>query len=618
MRRYHLLKTNASRDKPKYAIFVDTESWQDKVHDGVVHRLRIGVARYVRFDEARVPRPDNELVFDAVGEFWDFVVARAPKRSRLYLVAHNWNFDFLLLNAHAQLESRGWTLHHWYQKGTTTMITYRREHCTLKITDNMNLFPMALRTLGSGIGTEKGKVDFANVDDVTLYQYCRQDVQVMIDAWTSWLAFLERYDLGNFAPTLASQAFNAYRHKYMHHKIYIHANDTVTRLERDAYHGGRVEVLRQGRFEPGPFYKLDVNAMYPAIMHDHEFPTNLSGYREDCSVEHLARLAESRSVVARVTLHTDEPWYPLVVDNHRCYPVGHFTTTLTTPELRLVLAGVTIEAVHAVAVYDQAPLFVDWVDWVWQTEQEARRAGDATLRFQCKLLRNSLYGKFGQRDLERELLGEAEGEGENKTITYCAPAVGVRTEYNFAGKRWRDTTGIASFNAFVAIAAHVTALARIDLWGFVCQAGQTHVYYIDTDSLIVDQVGYDRLHDDVDPDRLGALKLEGTASSMDVWAAKDYRFGDEEHHKGISSNAVALAANLWQQQEWPGLTMAWSKGETDYVYTHTVTKLLARQVFTGMLQPDGQVWPYVVDEAVAGVPIVTGARPWHALPLPLA
>ncbi len=594
MRKFHQLAPNHSREKPRRFVFLDTESVITEVGHDREHRLKLGVARYVRIDENKHAREDNELVFRSVDELWDWVVARVPRRTKLYLVAHNWSFDWLIIDGHRQLEARGYKLLHFYQKSMVTMLTYRGEDRTIKVIDDMNLFPMSLRALGANIGTDKGIVNFDSVSDEELVAYCRQDVQVMIDAWQSWLSFLQTYDMGNFAPTLASQAFNAYRHRYMHYPIFIHADPEATELERASYHGGRTEVFRVGEYSPGPFYKLDVNAMYPYVMKDNLFPSKLKGISHKTSVDHLARLLDKFALVARVRVAIVDPVFPTHINLHRCYPVGTFDTTLTTPELAYAFEWGIIEHVYSVAVYEQQLLFRDWVEFIYGLEQRAKCEGDSVLRFQCKLLRNSLYGKFGQRDLEREMIGDAQGEGLNQVITYVASDSTEVREYNFLDKRWQDVQGPASFNAFVAIASHVTAQARLQLWSYIQQAGREHVYYVDTDSLIVDAEGFANLSSFIDPGRLGYLKLEGEASRIVINAPKDYTFGDDTHLKGISRDAERISDTVWSQQQWPSLGTAYQRQQFDLVHTRGIEKHLNRTIFSGTVQADGWVTPHRV------------------------
>ena len=164
--------------------------------------------------------------------------------------------------------------------------------------------------------------------------------------------------------------------------------------------------------------------------------------------------------------------------------------------------------------------------------------------------------------------------------------------YNALGKRWRERQGEVSFNAYPAIASHVTADARLRLADYLRYAGREHVYYVDTDSLIVDNDGFAALSDFVDSSKLGYLKLEGVANEIFIRAPKDYAFGAEEHMKGVSHDAQRLGSNVFRQQQWPGLLQGFARGHWDRVLTVPVTKTLDRTISSGVVRGDGSVEPY--------------------------
>jgi hypothetical protein len=604
-RRPHLLHANASTVRPRHVCFVDTESHQERRDDGSTwHTLRLGVACYWRCDDLGVKESEDWYDFNTPVQFATWLVSRLKKRTRIYLVTHNLSFDLAVLDFNRQMQALGFELTHFYLAGFTGIVRYRQENQTIFCMDNMNLFAVSLATLGEQIGVGKGRVDFAVATDQELAAYCRQDVTVMLEAWRRWYAFLDRYDLGVFAPTLAGQAFNAYRHRFMHYQIYIHADDRATELEREAYTGGRVEVFRAGTYSGQTFTKLDVNAMYPSVMRDGLYPCRLLGVRQKTSVKNLTYLVGKYAVIARVHIRVPVPVFPKHVNGWRAYPTGEFRTTLTTDELALALEEGWVLEVYEHAFYLKAPLFRDWVDWVWRTEQQAKAAGDKTLRWQCKLLRNSLYGKWGQRGLERECLGDTDHLLAEMEELYDSKLRAWVLLYNFAGKRWQDIAGEASFNAFVAIAAHVTAQARLKLWEVIKRAGRGHVYYCDTDSVIVDECGRAALDSLIDPGRLGYLKVEDESDRLSIWAAKDYQLGDHKAQKGVSRDAQVIGPASVIQDEWPSLLQSWRTSTPDTVRVRKVIKVLQRQIHSGVRQSDGCIIPFQVFEDSKGLTVL--------------
>jgi hypothetical protein len=223
------------------------------------------------------------------------------------------------------------------------------------------------------------------------------------------------------------------------------------------------------------------------------------------------------------------------------------------------------------------------------------------LRWQCKLLRNSLYGKWGQRGLERLRLRQSETLTPELEESYLSSTREWVREYNFAGSRWSDRNGSASFNAFVAIAAHVTAQARLRLWELINIAGRDHVYYCDTDSLIVDREGRANLASEMDPGRLGALKVEKEADALTIWCAKEYRIGEDKRQKGIRRDAIEVGSGVYVQDQWPGLMQTWRTARPDVVRVHLTTKRLERRISSGVRTSERKIEPWWVDDQGSGM-----------------
>jgi len=604
-RKPHRLKENYGIEAPHNVIFVDTESYAEEQENGDVwHTLRLGVACYWRYVSASDRWVEKWLVFYTAAEFWDWVETLLRKKTRFYIVSHNLDFDMPMLDTLRELEARGFGLTHFYKKGIITLARYKRDSVTLQFMDNLNLFAADLRSLGETLGSSKLHVDFSQVGEDELITYCKQDVQILVEAWRSWLQFLRDYDLGVFAPTLAGQAFNAYRHKFMHYPIFIHDDDEATALEREAYHGGRTECFRVGRYRGQTYRKLDVNAMYPAVMHDHEYPCKLLAVKRNVTVDRLRELLQRYCCIAKVRVRPTEPVFVHYVNGWLCYPTGEFETVLCTRELLYAFERNWVLDVEQVAVYERAPLFREWVEWIYGLEQEAKREGDQVKRYQAKILRNSLYGKFGQRGLERKCLGPATSAAADRDEVYVAESKEWVVTYNFAGYRWEDRVGEAAFNSFVAIAAEVTANARLKLWELIKEAGQDHVYYSDTDSVIVDEVGFERLKRYIDPGRLGYLKVEKEATELAVHCAKDYQLGDDVKRKGISKDAIPLSETLYQQYEWSSLLQTYRTTTPNVVRVHLKTKRLRREIHTGVVQLDGRVVPFHIHDGDTGIVIL--------------
>lgn len=616
MKRFaHILQANERDSRPQDMVFVDTETRPERI-DGAFTRqnFHLGVACYWRRRHDGDADKREWLQFTAVSAFWDWCLKKSRSNNVLYLVTHNLAFDLMVLQGFPQMSGRGWKflfqveqggcrLFKWGYptKALATWLADGKHICDFKgkswgktvlMMDNTNLFRGKLADWGKDMAFPKMKMPKYTSPDSEWRPYCTRDVEIMLRLWEQWFPFLDEHKLGNFKPTLASQAFSAFRHGYMHHDIQIHTNTRATDLEREGYFGGRTEAFWVGKRQDGPFYYLDVNSMYPYVMFNEQYPIRLVGMGDTTTTTRLATLLRTRGVMARVALDCTEPVFPVKSEGKNVYPTGQFTTVLTTPELAYALQRGWIQKIDRYAVYRMAPIFESYVTYFYALKQQYGALGDTLRRNLVKLLLNALYGKFGQRGYTDRIIGTADPAKVEIIHGYNAHLKCPFTLYTAGGVVLESTQTGEGFNSLVAIAAHVTAYARLYLWSLIEAAGRGHVFYCDTDSLIVDGAGYSALEHVLDKDWLGWLKLEGTAKSLAIKAPKEYSFGDKVVRKGVSVDARDMGDDTFEMETWPGLLNQLVGGKTDTYYNRNVVKHLTYNVDWGVLGGDGWVTPF--------------------------
>jgi hypothetical protein len=361
-------------------------------------------------------------------------------------------------------------------------------------------------------------------------------------------------------------------------------------LARAAYLGGRVECFRIGKLT-GPLTLYDINSQYPHVMSTHRYPTRLMA---TCRAPKLAEVGDWLTrycVVARCEIATDEPAYPIEHESKLLFPVGTFAAVLTTPELAHALARGRVKAITEIALYESAPIFWDYVHELYELRLAASREGNAVLEWQCKRMLNALYGKFGQRGRVYETVGQDPDLGIGVWTEIDAETGEVRQLRQFGGLIQEQKAEGESRDSHPAIAAHVTAHARMALWGWIQRAGRAHVYYVDTDSLLVDAVGAGRLAPAVDETALGKLKVEGVFTTGHLHGLKDYRFGEITRTKGVRAAAVWIDANTVEQEHWSTLVGLLRKGDLSAPIVEQRVKHLRRVYTKGCVQSDGSIQP---------------------------
>lgn len=593
---WHVLRKNARTKLPSRFIFYDCETFPETYTESIdKHALKLGHACHATRDTKSLKWRETWLKFTKKKTFWDFVCSKAEKKTRLMVVAHNQNFDFMVLNGFVELVKRGWELTRHIITSSLFIARFRKDSCTIMVVDSLNWLRASIKSLGEALGTHKGEIDFDTCTFEELDQYCRQDVEILKDSVLMLLKFIRKYNLGNFQLTRASQTFTAYKHRFMTHKLWIHAHRQAQLLERLSYRGGRNEARIIGTTRQ-TIYDFDVNSLYPFVMRDNEYPTKFIRYMEGTSVIDLTRLLEEYAVIAKVLIEIKEPFIGLKTER-LIFPIGKFWVTLTTPELKRVLQRGIIHEVKELAIYEKAPIFKKWVDELYELRLMFKTAGNKVFEEFTKGLLNSLYGKFGQRIQDAKKVGEAPLEEISVERIIIHETKQCFTEYSFGGQTYRRSPGNTEWrDSFPAIASHVTAYARLYLYDLMVLAGMENVFYCDTDSLFLALLGMLRLKPLLHETKLGMLKLEGKADYLRVRGCKDYKLGEVEKIKGIRKDAKQLSENVYSQVKFYKFRSLLRKGLLDAPLTETITKTLKRIYKKGTVLPNGEVIPYVLSE----------------------
>ncbi|MEM4721435.1 MAG: DNA polymerase [Candidatus Methanomethylicaceae archaeon] len=534
-----------SRTIPARLVVFDTEAKRTQL-DGEEHQtFALGVARFIQLDdELRVIR-EEECVFEDVDVFLGFIERHARKNRTLYVFAHNIAYDLELIGLLPKLHERGFSIVDLVMNDPPNYIKAARKDTRIVFVDTFNYWQVSVEAMGKAIGREKGKYEQVEGDREALVEYCRTDVLILAEYLLEYVRFIRKNELGAFKLTLASQAFSAYRAKFMHEEIIVHNDQRALKLERDAYYGGRVECFRIGYFQGQLFYKLDVNSMYPFVMKAFEYPKKLVAYSENVPLSVLEKCLKTHYVIADVEITTQTPAYPCRVKDRLCFPVGRFRTVLHQSELLIALKENAIKHVFRLAIYEKGLLFGEYVDYFYKIKEEAEQAKNEVQRGFAKILLNSLYGKFGQSGHHTVWMENPGNQRFGRLVGY-SERLGRRVETVYLGNKIRVSWNEGeSYYSCPSIAGAVTAYARSVLWNYIETANRENVYYCDTDSLIVNNDGFARLVDFIDKTKIGFLKVEAISDRLTIYGLKDYVFGEQIKHKGIPKTAQKVDEGVW-------------------------------------------------------------------------
>jgi hypothetical protein len=595
-RREGLIPNLKQNKYPRRVLVLDTEAFRGEVINGVeAQSFRLGVIRYMLLDNDLTIIDNGYERFTSSNGLADYVSSFARKDKVSYVYAHNLKYDLQLSGLLTRLLDQGWKISLFVLDDPPSFIRLKRGRLSLLFVDTFNYWQTSVKQMGLQLGKDKFIMPEEKDTDQSLFEYCRRDVDILAEYLLAFYRFLLQNDLAGLGLTLASQAFRSYRHRFMSHPIYLHNDKEATLLERDSYTGGRVEAFYIGSKSGGDYFKLDVNSMYPYVMKEQLYPYEFVSYAEGLSLQQLSRLMQKYYVIAEVEVKTDRNLYPIRRAHKLIFPIGSFIACLHHGELEQALAHDEIRGAKRVVIYNQADIFSSYVDFFYNLKLQAEDRKDSVARYQAKILLNSLYGKFGQRSVVSKLYDNPQGLSYSR-VTGFSESLGYNVEVNYIGSQIevRYKAG-ESVYSFPAISGGVTAYARLYLYRLMDQAGLANVFYIDTDSLIVNLEGYHRLKSLIHPSNLGSIKLESQASQFSIFGAKDYIFGEEVKHKGLPKAARPLNDTTWEYEQFRGAKSWISQGLPEGVEIYTRIKERKSLYDKGIITSSGEVLPLRLD-----------------------
>lgn len=434
----------------------------------------------------------------------------------------------------------------------------------------------------------------------------------------SLLGCLVRYGLGSLQGTASSQSLYGYKRNWLHYSVFVHCNSDALSLERSAYIGGRCECRRVGRIG-GPIHYLDISSLYTSLGAVSSFPVRYCDMEYDLPISELERLVAQFAVIADVEVDATEPNYPVVWDRKErgpvwdsqfghldrpkkatdltVYPTGLVRCSLCSPELVPALKQDRVVRCHSVAYYEMEPCFHRYCLQLLRWIKEAEARGDVDARNWLKRLAVSLWGKFGQS-------GRIWVDDPDTLINapwsrlWGVNEVGEPVIWRSLG--WhvqREVREEESGESCPAIAAWITSLGRAYLLEHLQLVPEGHLFYYDTDSLWVDNVGLAALHKagKIGSGEPGRLRLKGSYDWAHFYGVKYYETpegitcsGLPRGEKWLSPDGLAYVHRKWLASELgrghkPSLVWALRDLQRNSPYQH------------GVVNKHGEVFPFRVN-----------------------
>ena len=292
------------RKVPRYMLFTDTETHAEKIGGIEIQKFTLGWIFSWDSRSQDEAKYVTSAFFDKPDAYCRYIETQVERLKTVNIYAHNIFFDLQCVGFFEYFTDKGWMLDWVYDKGLTYILRIVKSKLKIMILSTTNYYDCSLKELGRMIGLEKMDIDFEGCSLKQLKTYCYRDTEIVMHGVWYFMHFVRDNDLGSMAITKSSQAFKAYRTRFMRRKIFLHSEDRSFAVERAAYMGGRTEAFYIGAVPGHDFIILDVNRMYPYVMSKYKYPAKLVCLMDGENIESYLRWLGSYSMIAEVDLDT--------------------------------------------------------------------------------------------------------------------------------------------------------------------------------------------------------------------------------------------------------------------------------------------------------------------------
>lgn len=546
----HYVTHNKVTRVPRNFIILDSEAHATQRGKVQTQTFRLAVARHDRrrHDGDGWHEPSTERFTDTA-TLWRWIDARCPPKTRTVLVAHKLDYDLRLCEAFDHLPALGWRLEFIRLGDQRTMATWKRDGRTLVCADSLAWVPTSLAKLGAMVDVPKLDLPDWSDDDAAWFARCERDVEILSVVWRRLVEWVRSDDLGNWKPTGAGQSFAAFRHRFMADRLLAHDDDAARAAERRAAWTGRCEVWRHGNPPGGPFAEWDYTAAYARVGASTDVPIKLVGTSSGMSVDQWRRQARRFAVLSEVTVTTDVPTLPCLVDGRICWPVGTFATTVWNNELELALDNGADVVIGRSWWYRKAPALAPFMSWVLERFGAGGENTDPVIALAAKHWSRALVGRFGARWSEWETFGTAPQSGLRLFRMIDRTCDETYDVLQIGDVLKRQTAEHDSRDAMVGIMSYVMAECRVRLWDAIQVAGAENVVYMDTDGLIVTDAGDARLQERA-PE---GFRPKSRWANVEIAAPRQLRLGGRLKAAGVPASATKVGPDTYEAEVWSGL-----------------------------------------------------------------
>jgi len=445
-------------------------------------------------------------------DFINFLINNHDFQRKTMIFASNLMFDFFAVFNTSKLQQKFQLL---FRNGRLLKAkTYIEKHKLvhpeeatkkynkLEFYDTLNFFPASVETLGKVLKIPKmekpsfiGEKPKNYQEKLYLEKYCARDSEISAEFMNFIQDNINRLG-GNLKITIPSTAMDLYRRQFMKENYRTPKVESIATMYK-AYYGGRTEAFNRGIFHDINVY--DINSLYPYAMKTSRFPHPNYMKHDFIKTKDFDNYEGIVKAYVKVP-YRHIPYLPLR-STKLIFGYGRFTGWFSIKELREAeKMGVKVYP-QGKAIYSEVFFnpFKEYVNTLWKLRKKWKNEKNPA-EVVAKLSLNSLYGKFGEKIIDRTEIEFIENFSREKFLKYYKKGYKMEIVDDIViTKKPIDYNFSDYVNPLIALT--VTANARTILWNLLNKKDSHKTLYCDTDSIFTTN------KHEVSTD-LGGLKLE--------------------------------------------------------------------------------------------------------------
>lgn len=595
----HYLHPQVTSRVPRRFLFWDTEAVITAKDGGQAHTWRCGVTGAVRWREGSRTWPEPVLARHGAPEaLWEAVTAFARRDARTVVVAHKLAYDLRIADGFHHLIGLGWAIERPTLSGDHIGFEAVQGDRRLIFVDSLNVFPVRLATLGEALGLVKPDLPDQDAPAEVWWDRCEADVKILARAYMALVAWLDAEDLGGWARSGSGIGWHTMLRRHLVDKVLVHNRDEVREAEAAAMYAGRAEVWRHGPQHKGPYIEWDFATAYGHVCATTELPAVLECQVTGASLEGMRRAWPAAHHLVEARVSTEVPALPHRDATGIFWPVGTFSGWWWDTELVMAAeAGAEVRPLRAWR-YRCSPWLASWAQWAIGLVGDKSTPEAVIKGLAAKHWLRSVPGRSAMRFATWGHAGAAYVPGVAYTPLLDHDSGARGKMLTLGAERFEAWESSWWDNALPQVLSYVMAVCRTRLWRAMTIAGLENLVYVDTDCLITNRAGTNRVRPAADIGALWGLREKGRHASLDPIAPKLVRDSTYRRLVGVPRGAMADEHGEYDAEVWEGMLPALSFGRTDQVVVRPMHFVLSGVDTTRVHLPGGGTEPFRVEDGV--------------------